>query len=161
MKTLTLDEAPSLTVQDRREFQKSQEQFIDILIGIINALLLLAVVIALIGIANTLALSIFERTREIGLMRAVGAVRAQTRTMVRWESVLTSVLGAVLGLTLGVMLGTVVGIALPDAAVTSIAVPFVQLFAYVVLSIVAAIVAAILPARRAAKMDVLAAISHA
>lgn len=160
VKTLTLDEAPSVNVEDRQEFQKSQEQIIDILITIINVLLALAVGIALIGIANTLALSIFERTREIGLMRAVGAVRSQTRTMVRWESVLTSVFGAVLGLLLGVGLGVVVGIALPEAAVKQISVSIPMLIAYVLLSIVAAIFAAILPARRAARMNVLQAISH-
>jgi putative ABC transport system permease protein len=147
-------------VQDRKEFQKSQEDQVNQFLAVINALLFLAVVIALIGIANTLALSVFERTRELGLMRAVGMARAQTKSMVRWESVLVAVFGAILGIVLGVALGILVAGALPSAVVSSIAVPGTQLVAYVVLAIVAGTISAYFPARRAAKMNVLEAIAH-
>ncbi len=156
-----LDRAdPAITVQDREEFQHTQENQVNQFLAIINALLFLAVVIALIGIANTLALSVFERTRELGLMRAVGMQRTQTKSMVRWESVLVAVFGALLGIVLGIVLGVLVAGALPSAVVTSVAIPGTQLFAYVVLAIVAGTISAYFPARRAAKMNVLAAIAH-
>ena len=158
--TLLLDEAPNVRVQDKEEFRKSQEQQIDILLVVINVLLGLAVGIALIGIANTLALSVFERTRELGLMRAVGMHRAQTKAMVRWESVLVAVFGALLGIILGVALGVVVAIALPSAITSTVQVPAGQLLGYVFASILAGTLAAYFPARRAARMDVLDAITH-
>ena len=159
-KTFLLDQAPALEVQDRKEFQKAQAQQIDLLVAIINALLFLAILIAVFGIANTLALSITERTRELGLMRAVGLLRSQTRSMIRWESVLTSVFGVVLGLGLGVALGSMLAGALPTAFVDGITIPIGQLAIYVVAGIVAGIIAAALPARRAAKMNILAAIAQ-
>lgn len=158
--TLLLDEAPNVRVQDKDEFRKSQEQQIDILLVVINVLLGLAVGIALIGIANTLALSVFERTRELGLMRAVGMHRAQIKAMVRWESVLVAVFGALLGIALGVALGAVVAVALPSAIATTVRVPVGQLAGYALASIVAGTFAAYFPARRAARMDVLDAITH-
>jgi putative ABC transport system permease protein len=159
-KTLLLDEAPSVEVRDKDEFRKSQEKQIDILLVVINVLLGLSVGIALIGIANTLALSVHERTRELGLMRAVGMQRAQTKSMVRWESVLVAVFGALLGVVLGVTLGIVVSIALPEGVVTRLSIPVPQLALYVVMSILAGIWAARAPAKRAAKMNVLDAIAH-
>jgi putative ABC transport system permease protein len=151
---------PAVIVQDRQEFQKSQEDQVNRFVVTINILLLLAVIIALIGIANTLALSVFERTRELGLMRAVGMARAQTKSMVRWESVLVAVFGAILGIVLGIVLGVMVSSALPSAFVTAIAVPVFQLFLYIVLAILAGTISAYFPARRAAKMNVLQAIAH-
>ncbi len=159
-KRFLLDQAPALEVQDRKEFQKAQAQQVDLLVAIINALLFLAILIAIFGIANTLALSITERTRELGLMRAVGMPRSQTRSLIRWESVLTSVFGVVLGLALGVALGSMLSAALPTAFVNGITIPIGQLAIYVVAGIVAGILAAALPARRAAKMNILAAIAQ-
>jgi putative ABC transport system permease protein len=150
---------PAVTVQNRQEFQQSQQNQVNQFFVLINALLFLAVVIALIGIANTLALSVFERTRELGLMRAVGMARTQTKSMVRWESVLIAVFGAILGIVLGVVLGVLVAGALPSAVVSAVSIPGGQLLGYVVLAIIAGTIAAYFPARRAAKMNVLAAIA--
>ena len=127
----------------------------------INVLLTLAVFIALIGIANTLALSVYERTREIGLMRAVGMLRAQTRMMVRWESVLVAVFGALLGVALGIVLGTLVALALPSTFVSTVTIPISTLVGYVLAAVVAGMAAALFPARRAARMNVLDAIGQA
>ncbi len=161
VKTYLLKVAPNVDVQDRAEFQKSQEDQVNQLLAVINALLLLAVIIALIGIANTLALSVFERTHELGLMRAVGMQRSQTKSMVRWESVFVAVFGALLGVVLGVVLGAVVSSALPSGVVSTISLPGGQLAGYILLSIIAGTLAAYFPARRAAKMNVLDAIAHA
>ena len=139
---------PAVTVQNRQEFQQSQENQVNQFFVLINALLFLAVVITLIGIANTLALSVFERTRELGLMRAVGMARTQTKSMVRWESVLIAVFGALLGIVLGVVLGVLVaGVAVRSRVGRGD--PGGQLFAYVVLAIVAGTIAAYFPAWRA------------
>ena len=152
---------PAVKVQNRKEFQQTQEDQVNQFLAVINGLLFLAVVIALIGIANTLALSVFERTRELGLMRAVGMQRTQTKSIVRWESVLVAVFGALLGIVLGVVLGHPCRRArCRRAVVSSIAIPATQLFVYVVLAIVAGTISAYFPARRAAKMNVLAAIAH-
>jgi putative ABC transport system permease protein len=161
VKTVLLDQAPQVKVQDKDEFRKSQEQQVNILLAVINALLGLAVAIALIGIANTLALSVYERTRELGLLRAVGMLRSQMRGMVRWEAVLVSVFGAVLGVALGIVLGVLVAIALPASVVSTVAVPTLQLLGYILFALVAGIWAARKPAKRAARMNVLEAIAHA
>ncbi len=119
----------------------------------------MALLIALFGIANTLALSVFERTREFGLLRAVGMSRAQVRTTVRWESVLIALLGTTLGLALGVGFGG----ALVQAAAGSqlaLSIPARSLLLVVALASVAAVVAAALPARRAARLDVLQAVTQ-
>jgi putative ABC transport system permease protein len=118
--------------------------------------LALAVVVALVGIVNTLMLSVFERTREIGLLRAVGMKRRQVRTMVRSESVVLSVFGAVIG----IVIGTGMGIALVSSLkLTDTVVPTSSLVAFLFLSALLGLVAATWPARRAARLDVLAAIS--
>jgi putative ABC transport system permease protein len=109
---------------------------------------------------NTLALSVFERTRELGLLRAVGMSRRQVRSMVRGESVITSVMGAILGLAVGVLFGWALVAALSDEGISSLVVPGGQLFGYVIVAAIAGVVAAVGPARRAAKLDVLAAITH-
>jgi putative ABC transport system permease protein len=122
-------------------------------------LLLLALIIALFGIVNTLALSVYERTREIGLLRAIGMSRRQTRGMVRWEAVIIAVFGAVLGIAVGAFFGWAMVQALKDQGVSKLAFPVGQLIVYVVVAGIAGVVAAILPARRAAKLDVLRAIT--
>jgi putative ABC transport system permease protein len=131
-------------------------QSVNQLLGLIYALLALAVVVALVGIVNTLMLSVFERTREIGLLRAVGMKRRQVRTMVRSESVVLSVFGAVIG----IVIGTGMGIALVSSLkLTDTVVPTSSLVAFLFLSALLGLVAATWPARRAARLDVLAAIS--
>lgn len=122
------------------------------------ALLALAVVIAFIGIANTLALSIHERTRELGLLRAVGLTRGQLRAVVRWEAVMISLLGAVLGIGVGVAFGGALVAALESEGMNRVVLPGVQLVAVVVVAWLAGLVAALRPSRRAAKLDVLRAI---
>jgi putative ABC transport system permease protein len=108
---------------------------------------------------NTLALSIHERTHEIGLLRAVGMTRRQVRGMVRWEAVTVALLGASVGLLLGVVLGWAFARALAEQGLTTVALPFGQLAGAVVLAALAGVLAAVLPARRAAKLDVLRAVT--
>ena len=126
---------------------------------IFYALLALSVVISLFGIVNTLVLSIFERTREIGMLRAVGTTRRQLRAMIRWEAVITSIIGGVLGVLLGILFGWAVCKGLESDGLVFVF-PTIQIAIFLVLSIVAGVLAAILPARRAAKLDVLAALSY-
>jgi putative ABC transport system permease protein len=149
---------PDATVMDREEFQGAMSRLVDQLLGFVTVLLLLAVVIALLGIVNTLALSVFERTRELGLLRAVGMTRGQVRAMVRWESVVISVIGALVGGGLGIGLGLALARALADEGIDQIAVPGGQLVLYVVAAALAGVVAAIGPARRASTVDVLRAV---
>jgi putative ABC transport system permease protein len=149
---------PDATVMDEQEFQGELGGLVDQLLGLVTVLLLLAVLIALLGIVNTLALSVFERTRELGLLRAVGMTRMQVRAMVRWESVMISVIGALMGGALGIGLGLALTRALADDGIDKIAVPAGQLTLYVVAAAVAGVLAAVGPARRAAKVDVLRAV---
>jgi putative ABC transport system permease protein len=147
---------PTLQVQTRPQFEKSQISTVNTLLGLVYALLALAVFIALIGIVNTLMLSVFERTREIGLLRAVGMKRRQIRAMVRSESVIIAVFGAVIG----IVVGTGLGLALVSAlGLSNSSVPVVSLVVFLVLSALLGLVAATWPARRAAKLDILAAIA--
>jgi putative ABC transport system permease protein len=152
---------PQIAIDTRAEFQASFENAIDSALLVVNALLALAIVIALIGIANTLALSVHERTRELGLLRAVGMTRRQTRRMVRWEAVVVALFGAVLGVGAGTLFGWGAVRAMPaDGFGGSLTIPVGQILVVVVLAAVATLVAAWLPARRAGKLNVLDAISH-
>ncbi len=151
---------PQVKAQDRTEFKESVQKRLDSFLAIITGFLGLSFVIALIGIFNTLQLSIFERTRELGLLRAVGMSRAQTRTMVRWEAVIVAVFGAVLGLVLGVLFGAAASSAIPDSIVNTISIPVGSLIGYVIIAALGGLLAAVLPARRAARLNVLDAISH-
>ncbi|MDP2773983.1 MAG: FtsX-like permease family protein, partial [Nocardioides sp.] len=126
---------------------------------IVTAMLLLAVIVAVLGIVNTLVLSVVERTRELGLLRAVGATRRQVRTVVRRESVLTALLGALTGLVLGVAAGIALSRALVAEGITTLAVPTTTLAIYLVVAVGVGVIAAIGPARRASKVDVLQAIT--
>jgi putative ABC transport system permease protein len=150
---------PVVTVQDETEFAQQQRAPIDRLVLMVDALLGLALVIAVLGIVNTLALSIIERTREIGLLRAIGLGRGQLRLMVTLESVVMAVLGAVLGVVLGVCFGVAMMYAVRDEGLKVISIPWLQLAVFLGLAVVIGVVAAVLPARRAAGLDVLAAIS--
>jgi putative ABC transport system permease protein len=151
---------PNVKIQNQEQLRATTAQQINQLLGLITALLGLAILIALFGIINTLALSIFERTHEIGLLRAVGMARRQVRSMIRWESVIIAVFGAVLGIAVGAFFGWAMVQALGSQGITQLAFPARQLLVYVVLAGMAGVIAAVFPARRAAKLDVLAAITH-
>lgn len=147
---------PTVQVQTRAQFEKAAISSVNRLLTLVYALLALAVLVALIGVVNTLMLSVFERTREIGLLRAVGMKRRQVRSMVRSEAVILSVFGAVIG----IVVGTGMGVALVSALkLTSTSVPVSSLVIFLVLSAFLGLIAATWPARRAAKLDVLAAIA--
>ena len=143
---------------DQTEYKADQTKFIDQLLGLIYAMLALAILIALLGIGNTLALSILERTRELGLMRAVGMTRRQLRSAVRWESVIIALQGTLLGLAVGIFFGWALVRAMRDQGLNTLQFPIVSLVVIVVLAAVAGVLAAVFPARRAAKLDVLRAI---
>ena len=147
-------------ILDQQEYEAEATGFIDQLLTFVSEMLLLAVVIALLGIVNTLALSVFERTRELGLLRAVGMTRAQVRQMVRWESVVISLIGAGAGAgaVLGIGLGLVLAQALKSEGIDAVSVPWLSIGAYVVAAAVAGLVAAIGPARSASRVDVLRAV---
>ncbi len=149
----------NVSYKTRAQFEQSQENSINQLLGLIYVLLALAILVSLIGIVNTLMLSVFERTREIGLLRAVGMKRRQVRRMIRSESVIISLLGAVVGIVIGTALGLALASSLRDKGVTNIAVPVAELIGFLVLSALLGLIAATWPARRAAKLDVLAAIA--
>ncbi|MCW2833277.1 MAG: hypothetical protein JWN68_1230 [Nocardioides sp.] len=150
--------SPIVTVKDQQGFAAEQRKPIDQLVLMIFALLGLALFIAVLGIVNTLALSIIERTREVGLLRAIGVSRPQLRRMVTLESVVIAVLGAVLGVVMGIGFGIALMHSLREEGLEVISVPFGQLATFLVVSVVIGVFAAILPARRAAKLDVLRAI---
>jgi putative ABC transport system permease protein len=153
-------EFPNVQVQDQAAFREQQAGFIDQLLALVTALLLMAILIALFGIVNTLGLSIYERTRELGLLRAVGMSRRQVKRMIRWESIIIAVFGAVLGVAIGVAFGWALQQALKNEGVSEFVVPVGQLAIYLVLAGLAGVLAAIWPARRAAKLNVLEAISY-
>lgn len=150
---------PNAKVQSRGEYIDAQAAQIDSFVNLVYGLLFLSVIIAVVGIINTLSLSVLERTRELGLMRAVGATRPQVRRTIRWESVITALLGAVQGIVIGVLLGWAVSLALRSQGLSSFSLPYGVLIVVVVLAVLLGIVAAILPARRAAKVDVLRAVT--
>jgi putative ABC transport system permease protein len=147
----------NVSSKTRAQFESSEKHQINELLGLIYVLLALAVLVALIGIVNTLMLSVFERTREIGLLRAVGMRRRQVRAMGRSESVIIALCGAVVGVIMGTGLGVALASSLRDNGVTTIAVPVSSLVLFVVLAALLGLGAAGWPARRAAGLDVLAA----
>ncbi len=155
----TMKAFPSGKVQDRAEFKAAQAQQIDQFLNLVKALLLFAIFIALFGIANTLGLSIIERTRELGLMRAVGMTRRQVRSLVRWEAVIIALLGAFLGIVIGVLFAAALVEALKDQGIDVFRAAPTQLVIIFVLAAVFGVLAAIWPARSASKLDVLDAIS--
>ncbi|GMA36151.1 ABC transporter permease [Demequina litorisediminis] len=134
-------------------------QFIDLLLGVISALLGSALVIALLGVANTLLLSVTERTREIGLLRAVGMKRRAVWRMITIESMIMAVFGTVLGMVLGVALGSALVLSLADFGFDGVTIPWVWLVVYTVLAAIAGVLAAIWPAYRASRLDILQAIA--
>ena len=155
------DSYPQVAVEDQSEFRKTQENQLDQLLSIIQVFLGLSLLIAVLGITNTLALSVYERTRELGLLRAVGMTRRQLRRMVRWEAVIIALFGGLLGVAMGVLFGLAAIAAIPQEFVNIVSIPYRSLLFYLVVSGIFGMVAAILPARRAARLNVLDAISHA
>jgi len=151
---------PNVEVQDQAQFRDKYATFLNQILNLVTALLLFAVIIALFGVMNTLYLSIYERTRELGLLRAVGMTRRQTRSMVRWEAVIISVMGALLGVMIGIAFGWALQQALEPQGFTELGIPGAQLAFYVVFAALLGVFFAIFPARRAAKLNVLDAISY-
>ncbi|MFG3122693.1 ABC transporter permease [Streptomyces sp. NPDC048201] len=151
---------PQLQVRDQADYKKLVHDQISVLLFLVYALLGLAIVIAVLGVVNTLALSVVERTREIGLLRAIGLSRRQLRRMIRLESVVIAVFGAVLGLALGLVWGVCGQQVLALRGLKELQVPWGTIVAVVIGSAVVGVVAALLPALRASRMNVLAAIAH-
>jgi putative ABC transport system permease protein len=147
------------TLQSRQEFIDAQSGQINQILGLIYGLLALSIVIAVVGIVITLLLSVFERRREIGLLRAVGMTRSQVRTTVRWESVITSMFGAVVGVVLGIVMGLVLIVVLADDGLAAFSLPVSGTIVILVLSFIVGVLAAIYPAWKATRVDIMQSIS--
>ena len=154
-----LTDFPNLEVEDRAQFIRAQGAQVDTALNVISVLLVLSVLIALLGVVNTLALSVVERTRELGLLRAIGLQRRQLRRMIGVESVLVAVYGATLGVLVGLGFGWALVQALKDQGITQFAVPYPRLLLVLLVAGVGGVVAAALPARRAARLEVLQAVA--
>jgi putative ABC transport system permease protein len=150
---------PSAEALDQDELKQSQEEQVGALLGLVYALLSLAVIVSIFGIVNTLALSIHERTRELGMLRAIGMTRRQVRRIIRYEAVITALIGAVLGTVLGVLFAALISRPLADEGF-ELAYPVVQLILILAFAALAGVLAAIGPARRAAKLDILDALAY-
>ena len=147
------------TLQDKREFIDSRADIVDRSLAFIYGLLLLSIMIATFGIVITLLLAVYERRRETGLLRAVGMTRAQVRTTVRWESVITSLYGAAVGVLMGLVLGYVIIVSLRDQGLTEYTIPVASIVWIMGLAFTAGVVAAVVPAWRATRLDILRAIA--
>lgn len=150
---------PVAEVLNQQELKESREEQINQLVMLVIALLVFAIVISLFGIANTLALSIHERTRELGMLRAIGMSRRQVRTMIRYEAVITALIGAILGMVLGLVFAALIAQPLKDEGFT-LSYPVGTLILLLILAAVAGVLAAILPARRASRLDVLQSLQY-
>jgi putative ABC transport system permease protein len=150
---------PNVGVQSRAQFERSQQTSVNQELGLIYVLLALAIVVALLGIVNTLMLSVFERTNELGLLRAVGMKRRQLRMMIRSEAVIIAVFGAIIGVIVWTALGVAFAAALKPQGITEIAIPYASLAGFLVLAALLGLGAASWPARRASRIDVLTAIA--
>jgi len=159
LETLLERDFPTAEALDQTELKKIQEEQVNQLLGLIYALLVLAIVISLFGIANTLALSIHERRRELGMLRAIGMSRRQVRTMIRYEAVITALIGAILGMVLGVVFAALIAQPLKDEGFV-LSYPVGSLVVLMVLAGIAGVLAAIVPARRASKLDVLESLQY-
>jgi putative ABC transport system permease protein len=150
---------PDTQVETREEWIEREDSDINQFVTFLYVLLTLAVFISIFGMVNTLVLSVYERTREIGMLRAIGMTRRQVRRMIRHESVITALIGAALGLPLGIFLAALVNRALGDYDI-QFSIPWLQLVVLTIVAIIVGILAAISPARRAAKLDPLRAIAY-
>jgi putative ABC transport system permease protein len=150
---------PTAEVLNQQELKETREEQVNQLVNLFYALLILAMVIAVFGIANTLALSIHERTRELGMLRAIGMSRRQVRTMIRYEAVITALIGAILGMALGVLFATLIAQPLKDEGFT-LSYPLGSLLALIIFAALIGVVAAIPPARRASRLDVLRSLQY-
>jgi putative ABC transport system permease protein len=150
---------PVAEVLNQQELKESREEQVDQLVNLVYALLLLAILISLFGIANTLALSIHERTRELGMLRAIGMSRRQVRTMIRYEAVITALIGAILGMVLGLIFAALIAQPLKDEGFT-LSYPIGSLIGLLVFSAILGVIAAIPPARRASRLDVLESLQY-
>jgi len=148
---------PEAEAKTAKQFIGDQATQVNQLLGLIYALLSLAIIVSLFGIVNTLVLSITERTREIGMLRAIGTTRRQVRQIVRWEAVITALIGGLLGCVMGLVLAVLFTRPLEDFPLT---IPVGTLIVLIVLSGVAGVLAATFPARRAARLDVLEALAY-
>ncbi|MGH3000791.1 MAG: ABC transporter permease, partial [Gaiellaceae bacterium] len=155
--TSALKSFPEAKIATESEFKKNQEQGINTLLNLLYVLLSLSIIISLFGIVNTLVLTVFERTRELGMLRAVGMTRRQVRSMIRHESIVTALIGAALGIPVGIVLALMVDKAIKVSAFT---IPVGTLVVFVIAAIIAGFVAAIFPARRAGKLNVLEALQY-
>jgi putative ABC transport system permease protein len=150
---------PTVESLNQSELKKKQSKGFNQLLGLIYALLSLAVIVSIFGIVNTLVLTIHERTRELGLLRAVGMSRRQVRRLVRYESVITALIGAILGAVLGIFFAIVVSRPIADEGFV-LKIPFVSILVFLILAAIAGVLAAIPPARRASRLDVLEALAY-
>jgi putative ABC transport system permease protein len=150
---------PIAEVLNQQELKESREKQVDMLVNLVFALLALAVLISLFGIANTLALSIHERRRELGMLRAIGMSRRQVRTMIRYEAVITALIGAILGMVLGVIFAALIAQPLKDEGFT-LSYPIGSLVVLLIFAAILGVLAAILPARRASRLDVLESLQY-
>jgi putative ABC transport system permease protein len=156
---LSLNSFPDAKIQTASQFKKSQESDINLLLNVLYGLLGLSVIISLFGVVNTLVLSVFERTRELGMLRAVGMTRRQVRRMIRHESIITALIGGALGIAVGVFLAVLTTQALSDEGIV-LAIPWSTIALFVFATIVAGTLAAILPARRASRLNILEALQY-
>jgi putative ABC transport system permease protein len=150
---------PDAKIQTRAAWVTSQAKSVDQVLDLFYVLLALSVIISIFGMINTLVLAVFERTRELGTLRAIGMSRRQTRRMIRHESIVTALIGAALGLPLGILLAALTTRALGGLGI-GFHLPGTELTAFVLLAVAAGIGAAVLPARRAARLDVLHALQY-
>lgn len=148
---------PEAKLETQAEFKKTQERGVNQLLNVIFVLLSLSILVSLFGIVNTMVLTVFERTREIGMLRAVGMTRRQVKRMIRQEAIVTALIGAALGIPIGVGLAAVVGRAIPGTGFT---VPVNDLVGFAVVAGLVGTTAAIFPARRASRLNVLEALHY-